>query len=437
MTKPNAANENAANAEAVLDRLLRLHPRVIDLSLDRIARLLAALGHPESRLPPVVHIAGTNGKGSTLAVMKAALGAAGYRVHAYTSPHLVRFNERIVLAGRPIGDEALVAALEECEAVNDGAEITFFEITTAAAFLAFARVEADVLLLETGLGGRLDATNMVEQPALTVISPIAHDHAQYLGDDLAGIAAEKAAIIKPGIDAVIGPQPSVAARVIDEQAEKVGAPLYRHGEDWQTEATDFGMRFRGRRWTLDLPPPGLAGAHQIENAGLAIACLESLTQFPVDEAALGRGVGGPAWPGRLQRLRAGPLVDAAPEGWQLWLDGGHNGAAGQALAVMAESWSDRPLHLVLAMLESKDPKAFLAPLAPHVSLTVAIPVPGAHATLAPEALAALARDAGIEAEPADDAGAALGLLVARGDGPANVLICGSLYLAGAVLADNR
>ncbi len=410
------------------------------MSLDRIERFLAVLGNPERRFPPLVHIAGTNGKGSTLAFLKAALEAGGWRVHAYISPHLVRFNERIVLAGREIADDALADLLEECEAANDGGEITFFEITSAAAFLAFARSDADILLMETGLGGRLDATNVVARPALTAIAPVSHDHARFLGDDLAGIAAEKAAILKPGVPAAIGPQSSTVAQVIAARAGEVGAPLYRHGGDWQAVAAETGMIFRGRRWTLDLPPPGLAGPHQIDNAGLAVACLEILDGltpgFPLDEAAVGRGVGGPRWPGRLQWLRRGPLVEALPADCQLWLDGGHNAAAGEALAAMAESWRDRPLHLVAAMLESKDPSAFLAPLAPLVTSLLAVPVPGGHAAYTPTDLAARARAAGIDARPAAGIEAALDGIAAEARGPARVLICGSLYLAGAVLEHN-
>lgn len=410
------------------------------MSLERIQRLLDALGNPEARFPPVVHIAGTNGKGSTLAFLKAALEAGLYRVHAYISPHLVRFNERVVLAGREITDDALAGLLEECEAANDGKEITFFEITSAAAFLAFARTDADILLMETGLGGRLDATNVVARPALTAITPISHDHAQFLGDDLAGIAAEKAAILKRDVPAVIGPQPGEAARVIAARAHEVGAPLYGHGADWQADATETGMTFRGRKWGLDLPPPGLAGAHQIDNAGLAVACLETLAGlspgFSLDEAAVGRGVGGPRWPGRLQRLRRGPLIDALPADWQLWLDGGHNAAAGEAMAAMAETWSDRPLHLVAAMLESKEPSAFLAPLAPHITSLFAVPVPGAHAAYTPTDLAAHARAAGIEARAATGVDDALNRIVAEAGGSARVLICGSLYLAGAILERN-
>jgi dihydrofolate synthase/folylpolyglutamate synthase len=352
----------------------------------------------------------------------------------------VRFNERVVLAGREIADDALADLLEECEAANEGREITFFEITSAAAFLAFARTDADILLMETGLGGRLDATNVVARPALTAITPISHDHARFLGDDLTDIAGEKAAILKPGVPAVIGPQPREAAQVIAARAGAVGAPLYRHHTDWQAVADETGMSFRGRRWTLDLPPPGLAGAHQIDNAGLAVACLENLDGaapgFPLDAAAVGRGVGGPRWPGRLQRLRQGPLVDALPADWQLWLDGGHNGAAGEALAAMAETWRGRPLYLVAAMLESKDPSAFLGPLAPHATSLFAVPVPGAHAAYTPSELAAQARAAGIEARPAIAVEAALDGIAGEAGGPARVLICGSLYLAGAVLEHN-
>src|SRR5690606_29948719 len=276
--------------DSILDRLKRLHPLVIDLSLDRVERLLAALGNPERRLPPVVHVAGTNGKGSTLAFLRAMLEARGLAVHVYTSPHLVRFNERIVVAGSTIDDESLAAILAECEAANGGEPITFFEITTAAAFVAFARTRADYALIEVGLGGRLDATNLVPMPALTAIAPISLDHQHYLGDTLDAIAGEKAGILKAGVVGVIGPQPPEAAAAIARHAEATGAPLYRHGADWFVERAGGRLRYRGRDGAIDLPAPNLEGAHQIDNAGLALACLESLGVGTLDDETVRRGL---------------------------------------------------------------------------------------------------------------------------------------------------
>ncbi|MDQ2103273.1 bifunctional folylpolyglutamate synthase/dihydrofolate synthase [Azospirillum isscasi] len=434
-------------ADPVLDRLKGLHPKVIDLSLDRVHRLLAALDHPERRLPPVVHVAGTNGKGSTIAFLRAMLEAAGLRVHVYTSPHLVRFHERIRLAGALIGDDRLAALLEECEAANGGGPITFFEVTTVAALLAFAREPADVVLLETGLGGRLDATNVVERPAVTAITRISYDHRQFLGDTLEAIAGEKAGIFKPGVPAVIFPQPAEeAARTLAARAEVAGAPVH----EWSVAPTDGGFRFESARRRIDLPLPGLAGAHQIVNAGVALACLDHLPVV-VDDAAVRRGLAAVEWPARLQRLTRGPLADSLPAGWELWLDGGHNDSAGEVLAVQAARWAqeepERPLLLVYGMLSSKEPREFLGPLAPFVTAARTVAIPGEEASLTAEDTAAATRACGIadSAAAADVAGALESLkteslktesLKGRVTGPARVLICGSLYLAGTVLAEN-
>src|SRR5947208_5846265 len=317
-----------AGSDQVLSRLMQLHPKKIDLSLGRIERLLAALGNPQEHLPPAIHVAGTNGKGSTVATMRACLEAAGYRVHVYTSPHLVRFNERIRLAGELIEDEALIALLEECEQVNAGQPITFFEVATCAAFLAFSRIPADIALLETGLGGRLDTTNVVRRPAATAITPISLDHQAFLGDTIAAIAGEKAGILKPGAPAIIGPQPDAAQAVIEARAAALDAPLFRWHREWHCEPLSslsriagegaraqsaragegVGMRYEGPRWQLDLPLPSLPGAHQIVNAGTAIACLEQLPQFSLPPAAIADGLRHIDWPARMQRLRHGPLV---------------------------------------------------------------------------------------------------------------------------------
>ncbi|MFL7904123.1 bifunctional folylpolyglutamate synthase/dihydrofolate synthase [Azospirillum argentinense] len=424
-------------ADPVLDRLKGLHPKVIDLSLDRVHRLLAALGHPERRLPPVVHVAGTNGKGSTLAFLRAMLEAAGLRVHVYTSPHLVRFHERIRLAGTLIDDDRLAALLEECEAANGGGPITFFEVTTVAALLAFAREPADVVLLETGLGGRLDATNVVDRPAVTAITRISYDHRQFLGDTLEAIAGEKAGIFKPGVPAVIFPQPAEeAARTLAIRAETVGAPV----PGWSVTPTEGGFRFESDRRRIELPLPGLAGAHQIVNAGVALACLDHLP-VKVDDAAVRRGLAAVEWPARLQRLTRGPLAEALPAGWDLWLDGGHNDSAGEVLAIQAARWAEeepkRPLLLVYGMLASKEPREFLGPLAPFVTVARTVAIPGEEASLPAEDTAAATRACGIaDSAAAADVGSALEDLTGRVDGPARVLICGSLYLAGTVLAEN-
>ncbi|HEY1259374.1 MAG TPA: folylpolyglutamate synthase/dihydrofolate synthase family protein [Stellaceae bacterium] len=422
-------------SDRVLERLGRLHPKLIDLSLGRVERLLARLGNPQDRLPPVVHVAGTNGKGSTIATLRACLEAAGYRVHAYISPHLVRFHERIRLAGTLIAEDALLAVLEECERANNGEPITYFEITTAAAFLAFVRTPADFTLLETGLGGRLDATNVVKHPAATAITPISLDHQAFLGDTIAAIAGEKAGILKPGAPAVIGPQPAEAEAVLEARAAAVAAPLRRFGREWRCAATGVGMRYEGARWRLDLPLPSLAGAHQIANAGTAIACLEEFDGNPLAPEAIARGLRHIEWPARLQRLTRGPLAAQLPQGWELWLDGGHNPGAGAVLAEFAAGWHDRPLHLVVGMLNTKNAAGFLAPLAPHARTLHAVTIPGEQNPLPADAIAAAARSVGIPARESSSAAAALRDIAAQG-GPGRILLCGSLHFAGTILAEN-
>ncbi|MFZ3235084.1 MAG: folylpolyglutamate synthase/dihydrofolate synthase family protein [Stellaceae bacterium] len=426
----------APTSDIVLERLWHLHPKLIDLSLGRVEGLLAALGNPQDRLPPVVHIAGTNGKGSTLATLRACLEAGGWSVHAYTSPHLVRFHERIRLAGKLIEEQRLVDLLEECERANRGAPITYFEITTAAALLAFARTPADYVLLETGLGGRLDATNVVRRPAATAITPISLDHQGFLGDTIAAIAGEKAGIIKPGSPAVIGPQPPEAARVFDARAGEIGAPLLRFDREWRCEADHDGMRYQGPRWQLDLPRPSLLGAHQIVNAGTAIACLEQLPDLPIAAATIAHGLRHIEWPARLQRLTRGPLVEALPKGWELWLDGGHNPGAGEVLAAAVSAWADRRLYLVVGMLNTKDAAGFLAPLAPHAGALWAVTIPGEQNPLPSGAIAAAARAVGLPAEESSSVAAAVTAITAADPAPALILICGSLHFAGTVLAEN-
>jgi dihydrofolate synthase/folylpolyglutamate synthase len=426
----------APASDILLERLSRLHPKLIDLSLGRVEGLLAALGNPQDRLPPVVHVAGTNGKGSTIATLRACLEAGGWRVHAYTSPHLVRFHERIRVTGRLIAEERLVELLEECERANGGQPITYFEITTAAALLAFARTPADFVLLETGLGGRLDATNVIRRPAATAITPISLDHQAFLGDTIAAIAGEKAGIMKPGAPAVIGPQPPEAAAVFDARATEIGAPLVRFGREWRCEAGDGGMHYKGPRWRLDLPLPSLPGAHQVTNAGAAIACLEQLSDLPIASDTIAQGLRHIDWPARMQRLTRGPLVEALPGGWELWLDGGHNPGAGEVLAAAVSAWADRPLYLVVGMLNTKDAAGFLAPLAAHASALRAVTIPGEQNPLPASAIAAAARAAGLAADESPSVAAAVAAVTAGERAPGHILICGSLHFAGVVLAEN-
>lgn len=430
-----------AAIERVLARLGGLHPKRIDaidsntLSLDRIERLLTALGNPQDRLPPVIHVAGTNGKGSTVATLRACLEAAGYHVHAYTSPHLVRFNERIRVAGNLIDDEALIALLDDCERANAGQLITFFEVATCAAFLAFTRTPADVTLLEVGLGGRLDTTNVVRRPAVTAITPVSLDHQAFLGPTIAAIAAEKAGILKPGVPAIIGPQTDEAEQVIEARAHVVGAPVHRWQREWSCERQDDGMRYTGSRWRLKLPLPSLQGAHQVVNAGIAITCLEQLPGFAATPEAISAGLRRVEWPARLQRLTRGPLVAMLPAGSELWLDGGHNPAAGEVLAGAASAWRDRPLDLVVGMLNTKDAAGFLGPLARHARALYAVTIPGEENPLPAEAIVAAAKSVGIRAKSALSIEAAIAA-IAGPEQTVRVLICGSLHLAGVVLSGN-
>ncbi|GAB3122486.1 bifunctional folylpolyglutamate synthase/dihydrofolate synthase [Novispirillum itersonii] len=428
-----------ADPSAALDRLTALHPKIIDLSLDRVWRLLAALGNPQDHLPPVVHVAGTNGKGSTVATLRACLEAAGKTVHVYTSPHLVRFNERIRLAGEIISDAALVALLEEVEAANAGQPITFFEVTTCAAFLAFSRTPADVVLLETGLGGRLDATNVVTRPAATVLTSISLDHQQYLGETLASIAAEKAEIMRPGVPCIAAAHPAEAAAVVDQAAARIGAVLWREGRDFTATAAETQtLSFVVGDLRLTLPRSRLPGDHQIQNAGLALAVLTRVPELAVPEQALRDGLPAVEWPARLQPLSRGPLVEALPQGWDLWLDGGHNPDAGERLAAyLRQQGETRPLDLVVGMIDTKDEAGFLRPLLPLVQRVRTVPVLSSAAGRLPQAVAETARGLGAaDVSACDSVAAAVAALVADQTAPRRVLICGSLYLAGDVLATN-
>jgi dihydrofolate synthase/folylpolyglutamate synthase len=426
--------------DAILDRLMRLHPKLIDLELGRIERLLADVGAPHRKLPPVVHVAGTNGKGSLVAYLRAMAEAAGYRVHVYTSPHLVRFNERIRVAGALIDDGLLEDVLTEAEQANREQPITFFEITTVAAFLAFARVPADLAVIEVGMGGRMDTTNVVE-PALAAITPIGYDHTSFLGDTLEKIAAEKAGILKRAVPAVIGRQREASAGVIASRAAELAAPLFRMGREWQVTPTAAGFRYDSDLLGLDLPSPALVGAHQIDNAATAVACIERLraAQFRIDDAAIRKGLASVEWPARLQKLSRGPLVDALPPASELWLDGGHNEDCGIVLARQAAEWAKEPaalpLYLIFGMLTTKDASGFLRPLGRYARSARAVPIEG-HSAYTPQEASARAADVGLDCLPANDVGAALEDLLATQPAPMRILICGSLYLAGEVLARN-
>lgn len=423
-------------SSAILERMLTLHPREIDLSLDRVRQLLAELGHPEQNLPPVIHVAGTNGKGSTTAFMRAILEAAGKRVHVYTSPHLVRFHERIRLAGTFVDEEELADALIATEKVNDGQPITQFEITTAAALQLFARHPADVLLLEVGLGGRLDATNVIDAPLATVITAVSVDHEKFLGDTVKGIAHEKAGILKRGRPAIIGPQSTEALEEIERCAARVRANLFVAGQDWTAYRESGRLVYQDEDGLLDLPAPRLPGRHQFTNAGTAVATLRR-AGLMLPREAFDRGLTSAEWPARLQSLTTGALVQQVPDA-EVWLDGGHNPAAG---GVIAEAMADleerdpKPLVLIAGMLTTKDPAGFFSPFAGLARRVITVPVPSSDAGRDPEDLAGIARNAGLAAEHAGNVSEALDRL-SGDERRGRILICGSLYLAGTVLAEN-
>ncbi|MCI4678054.1 bifunctional folylpolyglutamate synthase/dihydrofolate synthase [Rhodoblastus acidophilus] len=429
--------------DALQARLLDLHPKRIDLSLGRIRRLLAALGDPQKRLPPTIHVAGTNGKGSTIAFMRAILEAAGFGVHVYTSPHLVDFRERIRLAapggGKLASDPELAEALAAIEKANAGAPITFFEATTAAALKMFAERPADALLLEVGLGGRFDATNVIETPACAVIAPISIDHVEFLGDTLEKIAFEKAGIIKPGAPVVVSAQADEALVVVERQAARLRAPFVLYGQDFLCRAERGRLVYEDALGLLDLPLPRLPGRHQVVNAGTAIAALRQC--WPnLSFASFERGVVTAHWPGRLQNIGRGQLAALAPEGAELWLDGGHNQAGGRALAeAMAdfEEKSPRPLILLYGGLRSKDAGAFLRHFVGLAAEVHALPVRGDQVGRAPEEVAATAEGLGLKAQAWPAVEEALRALAGRAwPSPPRILIAGSLYLVGEVLAIN-
>ncbi len=428
------------HSDTILARLMALHPKVIDLSLDRMRDILSRLDHPENKLPPVIHVAGTNGKGSLLAFLRAILEAAGYSVHVYTSPHLVRFAERIVLNGEIIPETKLSDLLLHCETANGETPITYFEITTAAAFKAFADHPADILLLETGLGGRLDATNVVDRPALTAITPISRDHEQFLGSDLTGIALEKAGIMKNGTPVVIGPQNGAITDTLRNRAGEVGASPYGHDNHWTYTHKQDHWSYQGGALSGNWPLPALKGSHQIANAATALACLEQLDDFTISSEAVRTGLERVTWPARLQPLTKGPLPALLPEGVELWLDGGHNEAAGARIAENFRDWNQEtelPVYLITGMLNTKDQISFFRQLQPVIEKAMTVPIEGEAAATPPEELASLGQVAGIDMKAAPSMEEAVDMLVPYlAKKPCRLLIAGSLYLAGQVLRHN-
>lgn len=424
-------NEILDYSDVILERLMHLHPKFIDLNLERTKRLLKTLDHPERKVPPVIHIAGTNGKGSTQAMIRAGLESAGHAVHAYTSPHLARFHERIRLAGELIEEDYLTKVLEICENANAGEPITYFEITTCAAILAFAETAADYTVMEVGLGGRMDTTNVFNKPELCVITPVSMDHEQFLGDTVSKIAFEKAGILKRNTFCVVGPQQKEVLNVIESQALKVGATLKVFGQHWHVWEENGRLLFQDENGLWDLPMPSLIGAHQVQNAGAAIMALRMLGQ---NESTAVDAMLYAEWPARLQHLKMGPLVEQAGSA-ELWLDGGHNAAAGAALSEALERLSPRPLHMITGMLNTKDVTGYLKPFAKNAVSLYGVSIPEEVNTLPAEDTVAAAKMVGMDANVADNVSEAIAAITKR-DTSARILICGSLYLAGNILRDN-
>ena len=424
----------------LIARLSSLHPKRIDLGLERMQRLLQRLDHPERKLPPVIHVAGTNGKGSTIAYLRAILEAAGHRVHVFTSPYLVRLNECYRLAGVLVDDDALDAALARCERANAGEPVTLFEIETAAAFDLFARHPADVVLLEVGLGGRLDATNVIEQPVASVITPVSIDHSEFLGDTLSSIAAEKAGIIKRDVPVVCAEQASEALSVIEAQARRMRAPLHAAGQQWHVSVERGRLVYQDDRGLLDLAAPRLFGRHQFDNAGLAVATLRAVDTFRVDARAFETGVMNAEWPARMQRLGSGALVEQGPAGGEIWLDGGHNAEGGRVAAAALgdlEERVSRPLVVIVGMMANKDAASFLANFAGLTRHIVAVAIPDREDAIPLDRLMDAARGLSMRVESAASVEAALQAIAKLAyEVPPRILITGSLYLAGPVLAAN-
>ena len=421
----------------LIQRLNQYHPKVIDLSLDRINHLLELLGNPHKSLPPVIHIAGTNGKGSTLAFMRAIAEAAGLNVHAYTSPHLVRFNERIRINGKIISDQYLLELITEVEHVNGNAPITFFEITTAIALTAFSRISSDLVLLETGLGGRLDATNVISRPIVTALTPISHDHAGFLGNDLKNIAREKAGIIKSGVACITAKQEPSVLKVIKHTAEDKDAPLSIEGQDWWVAIKGNNLSIMSPEGQINPPLPNLVGPHQIQNAGLGIVTLAALGDKRINRQAVERGIKRADWPARMQRLTRGPLCEKLPKNWELWLDGGHNPAAGEAIAATLGTITDRSVHLIVGLLNTKSPVEFLAPLLQYSKSLTAIEILDSDSSFSANEILEVAKKIGFQAKKAKSISTAIRKIITEEKLPSMILICGSLYLAGDILKENK
>ena len=428
----------------LIARLSALHPRRIDLNLERMHRLLDRLDHPERKLPPVIHVAGTNGKGSTIAYLRAILEAAGLRVHTFTSPFLVRINECFRLGatggGALVTDDELRGAMEQCERANAGEPLTFFEAKTAAAFCLFTLHRADVLLLEVGLGGRLDSTNVIDKPLATVIAPVSMDHTEFLGDTLMAIAHEKAGVLKRGVPVICAEQMPEAMAVIETQAKRMQAPLHRAGQEWHVNVERGRLVYQDDRGLMDLAAPKLFGRHQFDNAGLAIATLRAVDAFRIDTAAFEAGIVNAEWPARMQRLASGALVDLAPQGCEVWLDGGHNAEGGRVTASALgdlEERVSRPLTVIVGMMGNKDASGFLANFAGLTRHIIAVPIPDQDNAMPPDRLVDAARALGMRVESSGGVEAALGSLARLTyEIPPRILITGSLYLAGHVLAAN-
>ena len=420
------------DSDFILNRMMSLHPKVIDLTLDRVWCLLDALGNPQNKLPKVIHIAGTNGKGSTLSMIRAGLNEIGLKTHAYTSPHLVRFHERIQLNDNFIAEKKLAEILDECYSANKEEPITFFEITTCAAILAMSRTHADYVLLEVGLGGRLDATNVVANPEVTIITPVSLDHQQFLGNTIKKISSEKAGIIKPLCPVVIGKQDKNAFRVISEKASEKKAPIFGYDLQWRIREVPDGILYEDENTTVNLPKPNLLGEHQIQNAGMAITALLQLTEkYDAFKGAVSKA----KWPARMQKLSNGPIVDALGHS-NVWLDGGHNPAAGEALANYLSTQNKKPTVLICGMLKTKDVAGYLSPLSKVVNFLAAISIPNEINTLPAEETAKKAKEIGIKSESFTSIYEGV-QFVANKYPRCQVLICGSLYLAGRILSENQ
>tara|TARA_B100000214_G_scaffold308406_1_gene239774 strand:+ start:1806 stop:3113 length:1308 start_codon:yes stop_codon:yes gene_type:complete len=427
--------------DRILERLLKLHPKLIDLSLSRLKKLLDRLGNPEENLPPVIHVAGTNGKGSTVATLAAIYRSAGYRVHIYTSPHLVSFTERIVVSGSEISKAYLEEVLIECENANGGDNITFFEITTAAAMLAFSRNPADLLLLEVGLGGRFDATNIIENPTLSVITSVSMDHQDFLGKTIDKIAFEKAGILKPSVSAIIGPQTNEALNVIKRRALELGSSAYVFGEDWNISPANKQLIFEMGSERRIIPRPNLLGDHQIQNAGCALASVKLLnSQFPVSPQEIDMGLVNINWPARLQKLKEGALIENLSEDVEIWIDGGHNQGAAKAIASTLRDWRDEcpeiSIHMIFGALNSRSPQNFLQYFTNVIDTIRTVNIPREANALSASEIETAAIECGLEAYPAKGISPAITDIIFNSSGKRRILICGSLYLAGAALREN-